>query len=95
MSAALDSTDTPFGKVVQPLHFHRSTLSAQLLWSPLPEGWETSPPALAHPGMLVIPHGLLQHQAILISTEGQPFSTVVETYTDEVLSWVHNVPPQR
>ncbi|MGO9426369.1 MAG: hypothetical protein ACLP6Z_13330, partial [Steroidobacteraceae bacterium] len=40
MNRLLDSTDMPFGKVVQALHFRRHTLSARLLWLPLPEGWE-------------------------------------------------------
>lgn len=95
MNAALDGSNTPFGKVVQPLHFRRSTLSARLLWSPLPEGWELSPPASSQSGKLAIPHSLLQHQALLNAAGGQSFSVVVETYTDEVLAWSHNVqPPQ-
>jgi hypothetical protein len=40
MNQVLDTTDTAFGRAVQALHFHRRTLSARLLWSPLPEGWE-------------------------------------------------------
>ncbi|HEY6926089.1 MAG TPA: hypothetical protein VI653_21585, partial [Steroidobacteraceae bacterium] len=40
MNKVLDTSDTPFGRAVQALHFHRRTLSAQLLWSPLPPGWE-------------------------------------------------------
>ncbi len=95
MNAMLNGTDTPFGKVVQPLHFHRSTLTARLLWSPLPEGWEMLPPAPPRPSKLAVPHSLLQHQAVLTAADGQPFSVVVETYTNEVLAWSHDVPPQR
>src|ERR1700761_2332278 len=40
MNQVLDTTDTAFGRAVQALHFHRRTLSARLLWSPLPQGWE-------------------------------------------------------
>lgn len=40
MSKLLDTTDLPFGRVVQTLHFQRHTLSSTLLWQPLPEGWE-------------------------------------------------------
>ena len=40
MNELLESTDTPFGKVVLPLHFQRHTLSATPLWLPLPRGWE-------------------------------------------------------
>src|ERR1700675_5041750 len=43
MNKLLDSTDMPFGKVVQALHFQRHTLSSTLLWFPLPEGWEMNP----------------------------------------------------
>src|SRR5271165_3724643 len=40
MNHMLETTDTPFGKAVAALHFRRHTLSAELLWSPLPKGWE-------------------------------------------------------
>ncbi len=40
MNKLLDSSDTPFGLVVRPLHFQRHTLSSRLLWLPLPAGWE-------------------------------------------------------
>lgn len=88
MNRQLDSTDTPFGKVVQPLHFRRKTLSAELLWSPLPDGWElrvTQVPAGR--GTLAIPHELLQHRALLFAGDGRPFSALVETYTDQVLAF--------
>ena len=56
MNQALDSTDIAFGRAIQALHFHRRTLSAELLWSPLPAGWEMqrAPPS-PHAGALVIP----------------------------------------
>ena len=41
MNHTLETTDTPFGKAVAALHFRRHTLSADLLWRPLPKGWET------------------------------------------------------
>src|SRR5882672_12240977 len=34
MNKSLDSTDVPFGRVVQALHFRRQTLSATQLWFP-------------------------------------------------------------
>ena len=40
MNHVLETTDTPFGKAVAALHFRRHTLSANLLWRPLPKGWE-------------------------------------------------------
>jgi hypothetical protein len=73
---------------VQALHFRRRTLSAQLLWSPLPQGWEMAA-ALpsAGKGPLQIPAATIQHRAVLALPDGTPFSLVVETYTDEVLSF--------
>jgi chorismate-pyruvate lyase len=86
MNRQLDSSDVPFGKVVQPLHFHRQTLSADLLWSPLPQGWDAgtpAPPASSKP--LAIPDHVLQHRAVLYTADNQPFSLVVESYTGHVL----------
>jgi enamine deaminase RidA (YjgF/YER057c/UK114 family) len=50
MNELLDTSDTPFGKVVQGLHFQRRTLSSKLLWLPLLDGWEMRPIAGAGPG---------------------------------------------
>ena len=88
MNRLLDTTDTPFGKVVQPLHFRRRTISATLLWQPLPEGWEMSPAAPdSRSGKLVAPAAVLQHRALLTLPDGTPFSEVVETYTGNVLGF--------
>ncbi|MEX1829760.1 hypothetical protein [Luteibacter sp. CQ10] len=88
MNRILDSTDQPFGKVVQALHFRRQTISADLLWSPLPKGWEMEAPLpAAHPGPLAIPHEVLRHRAVLYTEANQPFSLVVETYTADVLAF--------
>jgi len=88
MNQVLDTSDTPFGRAVQDLHFHRRTLSARLLWSPLPEGWEL---ARALPrgskGSLQLPAEIIQHRAVLSLPDGTPFSAVVETYTGEVLDF--------
>jgi len=88
MNKVLDTTDTPFGRAVQALHFHRRTLSAQLLWSPLPQGWEMEHvlPAGGN-GSLQIPPQTIQHRAVLSTPDGTPFSVVVETYTNEILSF--------
>ncbi|TCV91607.1 hypothetical protein EC912_11037 [Luteibacter rhizovicinus] len=88
MNRILDTTDQPFGKVVQALGFRRQTKSADLLWSPLPKGWENG--AILPPSkktLLIIPHEVLQHRAVLYTAENQPFSLVVETYTAEVLTF--------
>jgi chorismate-pyruvate lyase len=98
MNELLDSTDAPFGKVVQALHFQRHTLSSTLLWQPLPEGWEMGPTAVGHHAAeppvresqatgLRMPSQLLQHRAVLTLPDGTPFSEVVETYTRDILAF--------
>jgi chorismate-pyruvate lyase len=88
MNRALETTNISFGRVVAPLQFRRRTLSATLLWRPLPDGWDTG---VAQPseagGALQIPAELLQHRAVLTLPDGAPFSEVVETYTNEVLDF--------
>lgn len=92
MNAALESTDTPFGRVVQPLRFHRQTLSARLLWSPLPVGWDSGTPMPAATAVLDMAKHVIENQALLVTAAGVPFSQVVETYTDGVLDFA---PPSR
>jgi hypothetical protein len=89
MNRELDGSDTPFGKVVRPLHFRRKTLSATLLWSPLPPGWEmrAAPASAGAAGTLAVPHQVLQHRALLYDASGHPFSALVETYTEQVLAF--------
>jgi len=95
MNHVLETSDIAFGRAVQALRFQRHTLSATLLWSPLPEGWEVTRAALPDAGSktLAVPHELLQHQAVLALPDGTPFSEVVETYTDEVLAFPQPRPP--
>jgi chorismate-pyruvate lyase len=88
MNQVLDTSDTAFGRAVQALHFHRRTLSAKLLWEPLPLGWEMSPSLPpSSKGALQIPAQTIQHRAVLSLPDGTPISVVVETYTNEVLSF--------
>ena len=95
MNRELDTTDTPFGKVVQALHFRRQTLSAELLWPPLPPGWENEPGLPASTGAaLSMPRHVLQHRAVLFDQSNQPFSLVVESYTSQVLAFPP-APPHR
>lgn len=100
MNKTLDETDTAFGRVVKPLDFRRRTLSSKLLFSPLPAGWEmraandNAPLAPASPdGTLHIPHQVLEHRAVLTLPDGRPISTVVETYTSDVLAFPDPQPP--
>jgi chorismate-pyruvate lyase len=88
MNHVLETTDTPFGKAVAALHFRRHTLSADLLWRPLPKGWEMGAAATQDDkGALAIPDHVLEHRAVLSTPDGEPFSEVVETYTSEVLAF--------
>ncbi|MBO9098524.1 MULTISPECIES: hypothetical protein [unclassified Rhizobium] len=88
MNHVLETTDTAFGRAVQELHFQRHTVSAELLWQPLPADWDMGgalPPSTS--GNLAIPEFVLQHRAYLTRGDGVPFSVVVESYTREVLSF--------
>jgi chorismate-pyruvate lyase len=93
MNRLLDTTDTPFGRVVQPLEPYRQTFATRVLWSPLPVGWEMPsggrPPATDRP--LAIPDELFEHRAILYTRDHVPFSEVAETYLRPVLAF----PPPR
>jgi chorismate-pyruvate lyase len=92
MNKLLDTTDTPFGVVVKALHFQRHTLSATLLWHPLPAGWEMN--AAGARNVVAdqpMPSKLLEHRAVLTLPDGTPFSEVVETYTENVLGFP--IPP--
>jgi chorismate-pyruvate lyase len=88
MNHALETTDTPFGKAVAALRFRRHTLSVELLWRPLPKGWEMrAAPASQDAGALAIPDHVLEHRAVLSTPDGAPFSEVVETYTGEIMAF--------
>lgn len=88
MNEKLDTTDTSFGRVVQSLGFRRQTLSARLLWHPLPEGWEMdAAPPESDKVSLAMPPFVLEHRAVLVLPDGRAFSTLVETYTRNVLAF--------
>ncbi|MEO7688151.1 MAG: hypothetical protein ABIS51_02620 [Sphingomonas sp.] len=89
MNAALDTSDIAFGRAVQPLHFRRQTISAKLLWSPLPADWdERARPVEAPAGeAITIPDHVIEHRAMLRLPDGTPFSEVVEDYTGAVLAF--------
>lgn len=89
MNKQLDTSDIAFGRAVQDLKFRRQTVSASLLWSPLPQGWEMGTPLgqSSNSRSLEIPSHVLQHRAVLTLPDGTPFSQVVETYTAEVLGF--------
>ena len=91
MNRQLESTDLPFGRIVQPLHFQRHTEEATLLWSPLPHGWESAsvptPHAAGNAGPLEIPAQLIRHRARLLLPDGTPIAEVIETYSSQILAF--------
>jgi chorismate-pyruvate lyase len=91
MNEMLDTTNTPFGRAVQGLHFQRHTISARLLWQPLPESWEMSADTTSEDAedaeSVSVPAHVLEHRAVLTLPDGTPFSEVVETYTRNVLAF--------
>jgi chorismate-pyruvate lyase len=96
MNRTLETSDVPFGAVVRSLHFRRHTLSARLLFSPLPAAWELAPAqAAAQAPQLVVPGEVLEHRAVLALPDGTPISEVVETYSGELLAFGTAPPVQR
>jgi hypothetical protein len=89
MNAQLETTEIAFGRAVQSLRFRRQTLSAQLLWSPLPADWDSAarPISRLRGNRLAIPDKVIENRAVLTLPDGTPFSAVVETYSGEVLAF--------
>ena len=69
MNRLLDTTDTPFGRVVASLEPYRKTIATRILWS----------------GKGDAPGALFEHRAVLYSRDHKPFSEVVEVYQRQVL----------
>ena len=89
MNQQLDTTQTPFGKVVQPLQPHRETLAAHLLWAPLPAGWENGDFAAAPTGRLPLqlPAALFEHRAVLYAPDHRAIAEVHEVYQRDLLAF--------
>lgn len=87
MNRALDTTETPFGRVTAPLAFTRRLVQSERLWSPLPTGWEmgTLPAGTGAP--LDFPPVLFRHHVVLSRQDGAPFSAVIESYTAGAFSF--------
>ena len=89
MNRLLDTTQTPFGRVVQPLVPYRVTFAVEQLWLPLPAGWERDVslrPATTGRA-LDIPGALFLHRALLYSNEHRPFAEVREVYQRGLLDF--------
>jgi len=93
MNRLLETTDTPFGRAVQPLEPYRQTFAVKLLWSPLPDGWERNSITQSTwtNGTLSIPDALFEHRAVLYTREHKPFSEVDEVYQRQLMAF----PPPR
>jgi len=89
MNRLLETTDTPFGRVVQPLRPTRENFASILHWHPLEKGWETAAPKPDHPErQLEIPEHVLEHRALLFNAAHEPFSEVDENYTRAILDFL-------
>ena len=88
MNRLLETTDTPFGKAVQPLEPYRRTFLVQRLWQVLPDGWDHGAKATpTRHKLLAIPEALFEHRAVLYTRDHQPFSEVNEVYQRQVLAF--------
>ena len=89
MNRLLDTTDAPFGRVVQALEPYRQTLAATILWEPLPAGWERRSTPLPSSGAatLAIPDALFEHRAVLFTRDRVPFAEVDEIYQRDLLAF--------
>jgi hypothetical protein len=90
MNRLLDTTDAPFGRVVQPLEPYRRPIDARILWLPLPDGWDRPgasalPPDTGEP--MEVPRALFEHRAVLYTREHRPFSEVHEIYQRGILAF--------
>ncbi|MYN03135.1 hypothetical protein GTP41_13620 [Pseudoduganella sp. DS3] len=72
MNRLLEETDTPFGKVVQPLAPYRRTFAARNLWAA--DAQE-------------VPAALFEHRAVLYTAAHQPIAEVRESYQRGVLAF--------
>lgn len=88
MNRVLETTDTPFGRVIADLRPFRWTFAAVMLWQPLDDGWEQHAPPADRPGQtLAIPKHLFEHRALVYTSDFNPVSEVDEVYTRENLAF--------
>jgi hypothetical protein len=89
MNRLLETTDTPFGKVVAALQPMRKTFEMKTLWSPLPADWscDSFDAAAAPDRFLPIPAELFQVRALLLTADKLPFSEVSEIYQGALLNF--------
>ena len=73
MNRSLETSDTPFGRVVASLQPYRRTFAVKVLWSD---------------GTRPIPDALFEHDAVLYTRDARPFSEVSEVYRRDLLDFV-------
>ncbi len=89
MNRLLETTRTPFGKVVAPLEPYRQTISVKMLGSLLPEGWEIENPvhgAKSRKQPLIIPDALFEHRAVVYGKDRKPIAEVHEVYQRQIVA---------
>lgn len=77
MEASLQQTDTPFGKVVAPLHLDRKSAGSSSAWLPNGGGSTAKIP----------PHILFSQRALMSRADGLPIAYVVEDYQRGLLGF--------
>jgi hypothetical protein len=89
MNRMLETTDTPFGRVVESLHPYRRTFEVKLLWAPLPDDWarESATRPDGADRSLAIPAAVFEHRAVLYTRDHKPFSEVSEVYQRQILAF--------
>jgi hypothetical protein len=91
MNHQLDSTLTPFGKVIRPLMPYRQTIGVRMLWSPLRADWARAQPGAATSvsgtRQLALPAALFEHRAIVYLPGRRPVAEVDEVYQRGLLAF--------
>lgn len=77
MVASLQQTETPFGKVVAPMHLDRQSAGSSSAWLPKEGGPTAKTP----------PHILFSQRALMSRADGLPIAYVVEDYQRDLLGF--------
>lgn len=72
MNRTLETSDTPFGRVVLPLGFRRRVLGTHRLWHP-------------NGRRFTLPGTVIEARGLLVLADETPIATVVERYTTAIL----------
>lgn len=86
MVQTLLTTNTPFGKVIEPLRPERRTIANERLWHPVPVVRDGVASTGAAP-CEVIPDALFRHQVLVLDGNGRPLAEVIETYQRDLIAF--------